>query len=97
MLYSNEKYENVIYLRVLVKPGSKQQNFSKDENELTVYLKASPIKGRANKELISFLAEILKLKKSNIELIKGHKSREKVVSITNSSIEYVSEVLNLDN
>lgn len=97
MLFSNDKFENIIYLRVLVKPGSKVQKISRDENELKVYLKASPVKGKANKELLSFLAEILKLKKTDIELIKGHKSRAKVVSILNSSIEYVSNALNVED
>ena len=87
---------NIINLRVLVKPRSKEQKFEIDEEELKVYLKASPTKGKANKELISFLAKLINLKKSDIELVKGHKSRNKVVSISNCSIEQVNKALNLE-
>ncbi|MCE7733438.1 MAG: YggU family protein [Candidatus Heimdallarchaeota archaeon] len=86
-----------MYLRVLVKPGSKEQQFFSEGNELKVYLKASPVKGKANKELISFLADVFKLKKTDLEIVKGHKSRDKVVSIMNCSIEYAHNILTLEN
>ena len=79
-----------------MKPGAKEQQFSNEGNELKVHLKASPVKGKANKKLISFLAKVFKLKKTDIEIVKGLKSRDKVISIMNCSIEYVRGILNIE-
>ncbi len=40
-----------------------------------------PVEGRANKELIRFLAEILGVPPSSIQLLKGHTSKQKTVGI----------------
>lgn len=55
-----------------------------DENNLPflkIYLTAVPVDGKANKELIRLLAEKLGVSKSRIEIIKGEKSKEKVVEV----------------
>ncbi len=55
-----------------------------DENDLPflkIYLTAVPVQGKANKELIKLLAEKLGVSKSRIEIIKGEKSKEKVVKV----------------
>lgn len=46
-----------------------------------VYLKAPAVDGKANKALIEFLAEHYKVKKRQISILKGLKSRNKVVEI----------------
>ncbi len=48
---------------------------------LKIYLTAVPVDGKANKELIKLLAEKLGVSKSRIEIIKGEKSKEKVVEV----------------
>lgn len=50
-------------------------------DELKIRLKGVPEKGQVNEELISFLAKTLKLAKSQVQLISGHKSRHKKVLI----------------
>jgi len=46
-----------------------------------VYLTAPPVEGKANRALIEFLADTLKVKRSQISIIKGLKSRDKIVKI----------------
>jgi uncharacterized protein len=46
-----------------------------------VKIGAAPDKGKANKELIDFLAEKLGVRKSAIEIIKGQTSRNKVLKV----------------
>ncbi len=46
-----------------------------------VALNSAAEKGRANRELIQFLAEFLDLPPSSISLIKGNTSRNKVIRI----------------
>ena len=48
---------------------------------LKIYLTAVPVDGKANKELIKLLAEKLGISKNRIEIIKGEKSKEKVVEV----------------
>ena len=58
--------------RNLVKPG---------KDCLKVYLTKPAQDGLANSQLIALLAEYLNLKKYQIKIIKGEKSREKIVEI----------------
>lgn len=49
---------------------------------LRVKLRVPPVEGRANREVVAFLAEYLGLPKSGVTLIHGEKSRSKVIEIT---------------
>jgi uncharacterized protein (TIGR00251 family) len=51
------------------------------DGTLKISLKSAPEKGRANKELIKFLAGELQLSQNAIRISSGLTSREKVVSI----------------
>ena len=66
-------------IRVITK--TKQQKVVKEEGRLKVYLNAPPIEGKANKELIITLADYFKIKKNKIKIVKGFKSRDKVIEI----------------
>ncbi len=46
-----------------------------------VYLTAPPVEGKANKLLLELLAKYFNLKKSQIRIIKGGRTRDKVVQI----------------
>ena len=56
-----------------------------DPPRLKIKISAPPIDGAANKALINFLAKTLKLSKSNIEIIRGHTSKNKDLLIDASS------------
>lgn len=49
---------------------------------LKIKLKAPPVDGKANEELIKFLSEEFKIAKSKIEIVKGKKGRNKVIEIS---------------
>ena len=56
----------------------------KDEMEdgtIKIALVSPPQKGRANKELISFLSDELGIERKNIKIISGLASRIKIISI----------------
>lgn len=46
-----------------------------------VYVNAPPVDGKANKAIIEILAEHFKVRKSNVKIVKGEKSREKIIEI----------------
>jgi uncharacterized protein (TIGR00251 family) len=48
---------------------------------LQVRIAASPVKGKANKELVDFLSKALGVRKSSISITKGQTSRNKVIAI----------------
>jgi hypothetical protein len=69
-------------IEIKVVPGAKK-NFLKQEGAgMKVYLTAPPLEGRANEALIDFLAEYYGVRRSKIGIIKGLKSRNKVINIS---------------
>ncbi len=64
-----------------VVPGARKNEFKQDEESVKVYLTAPPVDGKANQALIVFLAEHFQVRKSQVEIIKGLKSRKKTVVI----------------
>ncbi|OIP75568.1 MAG: hypothetical protein AUK48_07365 [Oscillatoriales cyanobacterium CG2_30_44_21] len=69
---------------IKVKPNSKKQEIiEQPDGSLVVYLKSSPIDGKANKELIELLAKKYGVSKSSITIQSGLSSRNKLVDIDN--------------
>ena len=60
---------------------------------LQVKVAAPPIKGKANKELISFLSKILGISKNSLTIMKGHTSRNKVILVAGFSQEELGQRL----
>ena len=60
---------------------------------LLVKVSAPPVKGKANKELITYLSRLLGVGKGSINIIKGHTARNKVVAIDGLSQEEVMKRL----
>ena len=69
-------------ITVRVVPNAKENRIVKEsEEKLRVYIREKPREGRANKALIELLSEFFGAEKSRIRIVKGLKSREKVVEI----------------
>lgn len=60
-----------------------------ENGELKIRLAAVPEKGKANNELIRYLADFLGIGKSKIKLLKGEASRHKRVCITEMTLEEI--------
>ncbi|MFO8039892.1 MAG: DUF167 domain-containing protein [Sodalinema sp.] len=71
---------------VKVKPNSKQQAIIlEDDGSLTVRLQSPPVEGKANKELIQVLADRFGVRKSQISIRSGERSRTKRVEVDETS------------
>jgi uncharacterized protein (TIGR00251 family) len=68
-------------LTIKVTPGAKKNEFKQEGDLIKVYLTAPAVEGKANEALIKFLAEYFQVRNSAIEILKGLKSRHKVVNI----------------
>ncbi len=58
-----------------------------------VKISAPPVKGKANRELIAFLSQLLCVNKNSLTILKGHTTRNKVVAIEGLSQEEVTKRL----
>lgn len=61
--------------------ASKNEMVSFSDGVLRVKVSAPPSKGKANRELITFLSRLLGVSKGSVNIIKGHTIRNKVVAI----------------
>ena len=83
-------------LRVRVHPSARRNEVTGfTDGVLQVRVSAPPIKGKANRELIAFLSEILRVSKSSLRIIKGQTSRNKVIAIEGLSQEDITKRLNI--
>ncbi len=71
-----------VSVRVRIQPRSSQDRIAGLHGEVVkIMLMAPPVEGEANKRLIAFLARKLKIPKSAVTILYGHKSRDKQVHI----------------
>ena len=69
-------------INVTVKPKAKQNRVVKiSDVSYKVWVTAPAEKGKANQAVVELLAKEFKLKKSQVQLIAGFKSREKIIRI----------------
>ena len=72
-------------VNVRVKPGSKKGPLVQTSltGELLVYVREPAIDGRANKAVTELLAKYFEVPKSHVQLVSGHKSKQKRFEIQN--------------
>ena len=68
-------------IKIKVIPGAKKERVERGPDFLKVYLTQPPVEGKANKRLIEVLAEHFDVKKYQVNIVAGHKSRQKIVEI----------------
>jgi len=69
-------------INIKVIPRSSVSHIEEDlMGNLKVRVKAPPVGGQANQELIGLLAEYYNVSKDQVEIIKGRTSRNKVIRI----------------
>ncbi|MEA3398782.1 MAG: DUF167 domain-containing protein [Patescibacteria group bacterium] len=73
-----------VYLRVKVRPSFRENSFAgtMDDDTIKINISVPPIKGKANKELIKYLAQKFNTAKENIRIISDGKDRTKLIKIT---------------
>ena len=84
--------ETQISLRVYPN-ASRNEMVGFTDEVLRVKISAPPIKGKANRELVTFLSRLLGVGKGSVNIIKGHTTRNKVVAIDGLSREEIMKRL----
>jgi len=82
-----KKQENIYHLFIKLTPNAKFNKIGgifcneNGQDYLCIYTTVIPENNKANKELIKIISKDYKVPKSNIKLIKGHKSRYKLLEV----------------
>ena len=82
MSYIKEKNDCLILNISVVPRSSRSEIVGVHGDSLKIKLKSPPVNNAANEELVRFLAEKLKVPKRNIEIVRGHKQKKKILAIT---------------
>ncbi|MFC1903676.1 DUF167 domain-containing protein [Chloroflexota bacterium] len=83
-----------VKITLRVHPNAARNEITDFTNEvLQIKVAAPPIKGKANKELLTFLSRKLGVSKSDLEIIKGNTSQHKVIAINGLNLEEISKKL----
>ena len=64
-----------------------------DDGVLKIRLTESPAEGRANAQLVQFLADVLEVSPAQIEIVAGADKPNKIISVKNVSPAWVEEHL----
>jgi hypothetical protein len=64
-----------------------------DDGTIKVKLTSAPIDGKANEELIKFLAGVMQIPKTNVEIISGHTSKNKLVVLFGVDSDRVNQLI----
>lgn len=75
------KTGSALAVRVTPRAGRNRIAEVLSDGTVKIQLTAAPVDGEANEKLITFLAKILKVAKSNVEIVAGETGRNKLVSI----------------
>lgn len=68
-------------IQVKVKPNSKTEEFSREGDSFIVKVKEPPKEGRANQAVIRLLAEHFGVPQSQVRILSGFRSRNKVIEV----------------
>ena len=81
----------MIKISIKVQPNSNRNEVVGVVNGVwKIKIAAPPDKGKANKELVDFLSELLDIKKDRINILRGQTSHNKIVEIEGLSAESLS-------
>jgi len=68
-------------IQVKVIPNAKKNEILEHNQGLKVRITAPPVEGKANKLLVKLLADYFSCRKSEIKIIKGKKTKTKIIQV----------------
>jgi uncharacterized protein (TIGR00251 family) len=79
--FTNGRHGIALPVRVIPRASRNEIVEILSDQTVKIRLKAPPVEGKANEELVKFLSKILDIPKSKIEIVGGKTGRDKLVSI----------------
>jgi len=68
-------------IKIRVVTGAKKERILRAGDKYKVYVSAPPEKGKANQKVIELIADFFKIKKNQVKIVKGLKSKDKTVIV----------------
>ncbi len=79
-------------ITIQVQPNARRNEvLGFEDGILHVKIAAPPVKGKANKELVLFLSQLIGVSKSSINIKSGFTSRRKVITVTGLDRDQIVE------
>jgi uncharacterized protein (TIGR00251 family) len=85
--------EGVIVSLYVQANAAKSEIVGEYNSALKIKIKAPPVDGKANEEIIRFLSKKLKIQQNKFEFLKGDKSKNKRILIHGLSLAIAKELL----
>lgn len=79
----------------IVPRASQTEIFGRHDGALKIRIAAPPVEGAANRELIRFLAKILKVPQRAVEIVAGANSKNKLIRVSGADVATIDRVRNL--
>jgi len=95
MLWTRQIPEGVIFKAFIQPRASRNEVAGLNGDALKIRLTAPPVEGAANKMLTQFLAKSLKVRRSDVVILKGEASRTKQVLVRSATCKKIESLLNL--
>lgn len=80
-------------VRVVPRSGKNEIAEIMSDGTVRIHLTAPPVEGKANFQLIEFLSEVLQVKSSQIEIVGGEKTKNKMITVAGLSPKEVEQKL----
>ena len=83
-----------VYINCHVQPGASKSGVSGLHGDgVKIKLHAPPVDGKANSELVKFIAEFFRVPKSSVEIKSGQSSRKKILFVSGIVAEAARKLL----
>lgn len=82
-------------LHVRVQAGAKKNEITEilEDGTIKIQLTAPAVEGKANHALVEFLSKVLNVKASSIEIAGGLRAKDKLITITNVSVDQIEKII----
>lgn len=87
----NGKKGSALAIRLITRARKDEVVEILNDGTVKIRLQAPPVEGKANQALIEFLAQVLEVPLSNIDVVAGELGRDKLVSILDLDVNDVHE------
>jgi uncharacterized protein (TIGR00251 family) len=93
MPWIRETPEGVVFKATIQPKGARNEIVGLRGDALKIKLTAPPVEGAANRMCVEFLARSLKVRKSDVEIVRGKGSRTKQVLVRSMTRKKVESLL----
>ncbi len=95
MVFVKETGNGVIFHIHVVPKSAKNECAGIQGDAIKLKITAPPVEGQANDACIRFLSDLLGVKKNQVTIISGHKSRKKTVAIQGKGKKEIEAVFSI--